>query len=128
MYEPRTEDAQAFVESLTTLTEEEWAAAEEAMNNSGVDRYEGPNAANFYSMAIASENGLWGPFSFAQIAARDAVVALGWEAETQERLSNAAHIAVGAIVVLDAAPVGSLAPAFVPFVHTSVNLPKDCLR
>ena len=71
-YGPRTANVQAFIDSLPNLTKEEWHASETAMGSSYEDRYEGPNAAHFESMAAASAYGLLVEQGKAQIATSDA--------------------------------------------------------
>ncbi|WP_035880004.1 hypothetical protein [Cryobacterium sp. MLB-32] len=114
---------QAFIDSLSTLSKEEWHASETAMGSSYEDRYEGPNAAHHESMAAASSYGLLAEQGRAQVVTGDAVRSLGWAAEDQESLAQAAHIAVAAIVVIDMLPFKRVVPAFMPFRHTSVELP-----
>ena len=48
---------------------------------------------------------------------------LGWAVDDEQRLAQAAHIAVAAIVVIDMLPFERLVAAFMPFRHTSVKLP-----
>lgn len=109
---------QAFLQSLRHVTQTEWEASVSAYVSTAPSLSADLDTASTAIASFADERAL----SAAAADTRSALDELEWATDSRE-FRDAAHLAVGALLVLDDVSPDELQAAFRPFGLTSARLP-----